>query len=194
MSSFSDRAANFISRNNPLKDPAFAQDASRALRFNNNYNYGPISILAAFAGSHLLLQHRIPMLFYGIDNMVYPRDDLRVHGERHVASGKITPEQLRRLKRWEAAHYNAVENLPIFVGTILSLQVAGVSNRLINRVAGVYLTARAAFAALYITVEDPSLAWLRIISWWTGNITCIYGMVQAAKVLNHGVATATTAL
>ena len=54
MSSITDRAANFISRINPLKDPGFAQDASRAL----NYNYGPISILAAFAGSHLLLQHR----------------------------------------------------------------------------------------------------------------------------------------
>lgn len=190
MSSISDRAANFISRNNPLKDPGFAQDASRAL----HYNYGPISILAAFAGSHLLLQHRLPMLFYGLDNNVYPRDDLKTNGEKAVASGKITPAELRRLKRWEAAHYNAVENLPIFVGTILSLQFAGVSNQLINRVAGTYLAARAAYAALYITVESESLAWLRTIAWWTGNTTCIYGLVQAAKKLNHRVASGTVAL
>lgn len=128
------------------------------------------------------------------DNNVYPRDDLRVNGEKHVASGKITPAQLCRLKRWEAAHYNAVESLPVFVGTILSLQIAGASNRLINRVAGTYLAACAAFAVFYITVEDPTLAWARTIAWWTGNITCIYGLVQAAKQLNHGVAAGTTAL
>lgn len=190
MSSISDRAAGFISRVNPLKDPGFAQEASRSL----HYDYGPISILAAFAGSHLLLQHRLPMVFYGIDNNVYPRDDLRVKGEAAVASGKLTPAQLRRLKRWEAAHYNAVENLPLFVGAILSLQFAGASNRLINRVAGVYLTARAAFAVLYITVENESLSWLRTLAWWTGNITCMYGLVEAAKKLNHGVGTGVPAL
>ncbi|SNX87612.1 uncharacterized protein MEPE_06322 [Melanopsichium pennsylvanicum] len=190
MSSITDRAAGFISRVNPLKDPSFAQDASRAL----HYNYGPVSILAAFAGSHLLLQHRLPMLFYGLDNNVYPREDVQINGEKAVASGKITPSQLRRLKRWQAAHYNAIENLPIFVASILSLQFAGASNRLVNRVAGVYLTARAAFAALYITVEDPSLSWLRTIAWWTGNVTCMYGLLEAAKRINHGVATGTTAL
>ncbi|GAK66707.1 uncharacterized protein PAN0_014c4930 [Moesziomyces antarcticus] len=190
MSSITDRAANFISRVNPLKDPGFAQDASRAL----HYNYGPISILAAFAGSHLLLQHRLPMVFYGLDNMAYPRDDLRVHGDKAVASGKITPKTLRRLKRWEAAHYNAVENLPIFIGTIVSLQLARAPNSLINRVAGVYLTARAAFAVLYITVESESLAWFRTLAWWSGNTTCIYGLIQAAKLLNKGVGTGTPAL
>ncbi|EST08666.1 Membrane-associated, eicosanoid/glutathione metabolism (MAPEG) protein [Kalmanozyma brasiliensis GHG001] len=190
MSSITDKAANFISRVNPLKDPGFAQDASRAL----HYNYGPVSILAAFAGSHLLLQHRLPMLFYGLDQNVYPRDDLRVNGEKHVASGKITQAQLRRLKRWEAAHYNAIENLPIFIGSILSLQFAGAPNRLINRVAGVYLSARAAFAALYIFNEDETLAYARTVAWWTGNITCIYGLVKAARFLNHGVAAGSPAL
>ncbi len=191
MSTITDRAANFISRNNPLKDPKFAQDASRAL----HYNYGPISILAAFAGSHLILQHRLPMIFYGLDSNIYPREDVQKNGEKAVASGKLTPAQLRRLKRWQAAHYNAIENLPIFVGTILSLQFAGASNRVINRVAGVYLAARAAFAVLYITVDESEpLAALRTAAWWTGNITCIYGLVQAAKKLNYGVGAGTTAL
>lgn len=190
MSSITDRAANFISRNNPLKDPHFAQDASRAL----HYNYGPISILAAFAGSHLLLQHRLPMLFYGLDNNVYPREDIQTNGEKAVASGKITSSQLRRLKRWQAAHYNAVENLPIFIGTVLSLQVAGASNKIINRVCGLFLAARAAHAGLYIALESEAGAWARTAAWWTGNITCLWGLTQAAKALNHGVASGTVAL
>ncbi|PWY97339.1 hypothetical protein BCV70DRAFT_202920 [Testicularia cyperi] len=190
-SNLTDRVTNFVERNNPLKNPKFAEEAERAV----HYNYGPISILAAFAGSHLILQHRIPKLFYGIDNNVYPREDLEGgNGEKLVAQGKITAKQLRRLKRWQAAHYNAVEHLPVFVGAILSLQFAGASNRLINRVAGTYLTVRTIYAGLYIGFETEAASMLRTIAWWSSNITCIYAFIEAAKKINHNVATGTTAL
>lgn len=185
-----DRVSGFVERNNPLKNASLVQDAERAA----HYNYGPISILAAFAGSHLLLQHRLPKVFYGIDNNVYPREDLGANGADLVASGKVTPQQLRRLKRWEAAHYNAVDHLPVFVGAILSLQFANVSNAIINRVAGTYLAARAAYAALYIGTESETGSYLRTAAWWTSNITCIYAFVEAAKTINHNVGRGTVAL
>ena len=113
----SNRVSSFVERNNPLKNANLVEEVERAA----HYDYGPISILAAFAGSHLLLNHRIPKAFYGVDNNVYPRADLRENGEKLVAQGKITAKQLRRLRRWEAAHYNALEHLPVFVGAIVSV-------------------------------------------------------------------------
>ncbi|EPQ28019.1 uncharacterized protein PFL1_04346 [Pseudozyma flocculosa PF-1] len=189
--SVSDRVSSFISHNNPLKSTSVHNELDRAAA----WNYGPVSILAAFAGSHLILQHRLPKLFYGVDDNVYPRQDL--HGdraERHVATGKLTRAQLNRLRRWEAAHYNSVDHLPVFVGAVLSLQLAGVPNRLTNRVCAVYLAARAAYAGLYITVESEGLSWLRTLAWWTSNLTCIYAFVESAKRINHNVGTGTVAL
>lgn len=191
MSKAVDKVSDFVSSVNPFASASAAQEFERAA----SYNYGPVSILAAFAGSHLILQHRIPKLFLGVDNNVYPREDLRgENGEALVASGKISRRTLARLRRWEAAHYNAVENLPVFIGAIVSLQLAGAANKTINRVAAVWLSSRLAFSVLYIAVEDKALSNLRTLAWWTSNVTSIWAFVHAAKRLNHNVGTGTVAL
>ncbi|KAN0063898.1 hypothetical protein ACQY0O_003504 [Thecaphora frezii] len=182
MSRITDRVSSFVSPSN--------------LERVASYNYGPISMLAAFAGSHLLLQARLPQLLrYGIDDNVHPRDNLLGESaERYLASGKVTPSQLNRLRRWEAAHYNAVENLPVFIGAVLSLQLAGAPNRIVNRVCAVWLAARAAYAGLYITIESPGLSWLRTASWWISNSSVLYAFYEAANRINHNVGTGTVAL
>lgn len=61
----------------------------------------------------------------GIDHNASPREDLTKYGETAVQAGKIDRTTLNRLKRQEAAHANAVEGFPFFVGasTFLSLSL-----------------------------------------------------------------------
>lgn len=52
----------------------------------------------------------------GLDHNTSPREDLNKYGEAAVQAGKVSRSTLNRLKRQEAAHANAVEGFPFFVG------------------------------------------------------------------------------
>ncbi|KAF2815519.1 uncharacterized protein BDZ99DRAFT_459370 [Mytilinidion resinicola] len=76
-------------------------------------------IILNFIFAYAALSSRGLKNAYKLDHNVSPREDVFKYGERAVASGKITQEQLNMLKRNEGAHANAAENFPMFVGSLL---------------------------------------------------------------------------
>ncbi|KAJ9638688.1 hypothetical protein H2204_004164 [Knufia peltigerae] len=149
-------------------------------------NNAPYHAIFNFLFAHVFLSSRLLKNIYGFDHNVNPREDVSRFGERAVQDGKITRKQLNMLKRNEAAHANAMEHFPMFVGSALFATVAKVPNDSINKACLVYSVARVLYAVLYLTVDNVKLSYVRSLTWWTSNFACIYLLWQSGKALNAG--------
>ncbi|KAI1765791.1 hypothetical protein GGR53DRAFT_489071 [Hypoxylon sp. FL1150] len=149
------RAASFV----PNNAPAY-------LGFHFIFAYGVMS-------SRTLKQ------YYGIDHNESPREDLAKYGEAAVRSGKITARQLGMLRRNESAHANAVENYTLLVAAMAFATFAGVESRYVNRAGLVYTFARIAYGLVYVLVEHPTWSQIRGLTWWTGNVSCLWLLWRA---------------
>lgn len=61
--------------------------------------------------------------------------------------------------------------------------IAGVSSETINRIGVWYTLSRVAYSLCYSYIESPGLSYIRSVAWWSGNISCITGLVLAGKKL-----------
>lgn len=147
-------------------------------------NYAPSFVIFQFIFAYGVLSSRTLKQYYGLDHNASPREDLKKYGDVAVREGKITQKQLDMLKRNEAAHANAVENFTLFTASVLFASLAGVKNQSINAAASVYTVARICYGVIYILIDHPLLSQLRGITWWTGNISCLYLLWQAGNKLN----------
>ncbi|KAF1990083.1 hypothetical protein K402DRAFT_349176 [Aulographum hederae CBS 113979] len=146
-------------------------------------SYTPHFIIGNFILAHALTSLRGTKILAGIDNNVCPREDLDRFGPAAVKSGKMTQAQLDTLKRRQAAHANAVENYPFFLGAMIFAELAGLEPAVVNRYAVVYTVIRTVYAVLYARVEKKVLSYLRSVCWWVGNITCFRLIWFAGKAL-----------
>ncbi|KAJ5808966.1 hypothetical protein N7474_010235 [Penicillium riverlandense] len=146
-------------------------------------NHASTLLLANWALAYVLMSTRAQKFFYGLDHNVMPRDDLSKYGEAAVQAGKLDRRTLNKLKRQEAAHANAQEGYPFFVAAILVSLYAGVDNKTINTIGVWYTASRLAFSLLYSYIETSPASYLRSVAWWSGNISCITGLVLAGKKL-----------
>ncbi|KAJ5660727.1 uncharacterized protein N7484_000099 [Penicillium longicatenatum] len=146
-------------------------------------NHAATLLLANWALAYGLMSTRLTKLYYGIDNNAAPREDLATFGEAAVKAGKLDRRTLNKLKRREAAHANAVEGYSLFVAAILTAAYAGVPTESINTIGVWYTLSRVAYGLAYTYIESKSLSYLRSVAWWSGNISCITGLVLAAKKL-----------
>ncbi|KAJ5162530.1 hypothetical protein N7492_007922 [Penicillium capsulatum] len=146
-------------------------------------NHGTTLLIANYVLAHALMSTRVTKFQYGLDHNVSPREDLQKYGDAAVQAGKLDRAALNRLKRREAAHANAIEGYPFIVATILAQMIAGVPNETINTIGVWYTLSRIAFGLCYAYIESPSLSYLRSVVWWSGNISCITGLVLAGKRL-----------
>ncbi|RYP26175.1 hypothetical protein DL767_008127 [Monosporascus sp. MG133] len=74
-----------------------------------------------------------------------------------------------RLLRCEAASANAQETLPLFMGSVLAANTAGVPAPVVNGLAAAYLGSRVAYNFVYVVLQDnPRFAVLRSIVWMAG--------------------------
>ncbi|KAJ5533697.1 hypothetical protein N7494_010249 [Penicillium frequentans] len=101
----------------------------------------------------------------------------------HYDPTPLDRRTLNKLKRQEAAHVNAVEGFSLFVAAILTAAYAGVPSETINTIGVWYTLSRIAYSLCYTYIEKKSLSCLRSVTWWSGNISCITGLVLAAKKL-----------
>lgn len=148
----------------------------------------PYHAIFNFLFAYVFLSSRMLKSSYGIDHNVNPREDLARFGEKAVQEGKITRKQLNLLKRNEAAHANAMEHFPVFVGSVLFAVVSKLNNETINRTCTVYSLARIVYAVAYLAVDKVQYSYIRSLAWWTSNFSCIYLLWQSGKALNSGVA------
>lgn len=86
------------------------------------------------------------------------------------------------LKRNEAAHANSVEGFPLLVAGLGIASVAGVSSRVINAAGLSYTLARIAYGGIYVLVDSPRWSQLRGLTWWWGNLSCLYLLWEAQRV------------
>ncbi|PYH97302.1 hypothetical protein BO71DRAFT_396286 [Aspergillus ellipticus CBS 707.79] len=133
--------------------------------------------------AHGVLSTRPAKRLYRLDHNVAPREDLSKYGDAAVQAGKISRTQLNRLKRQEAAHANAMEGLPLFVAAIVVALITGLPNETINGIGLWYTLSRVAFGLAYVGIESEAWSFLRSLLWWSGNISCITGLVLSGKRL-----------
>ncbi|KAI1742403.1 hypothetical protein F4680DRAFT_412121 [Xylaria scruposa] len=147
-------------------------------------NWAPGLLSWQFFFAYGLLSSRTLKQWYGIDHNSSPREDLAKYGDAAVRSGKITQKQLAMLKRNESAHANSVENYTLFVAAMGFATFAGVEPHLVNRAGLLYVVARFAYGAVYIFIDHDVWSQIRGITWWTGNISCLWLLYRAGAKLN----------
>ncbi|KAI1187526.1 hypothetical protein F5B17DRAFT_317379 [Nemania serpens] len=147
-------------------------------------NWAPGLLSWQFVFAYGLLSSRTLKQWYGIDHNASPREDLAKYGGEAVRSGKITQKQLAMLKRNESAHANSVENYSLFVAAMGFATFAGVEPHLINRAGLLYTTARLIYGFVYILIDDDVWSQLRGLTWWTGNLSCLWLLYRAGAKLN----------
>ncbi|KIX04780.1 uncharacterized protein Z518_05651 [Rhinocladiella mackenziei CBS 650.93] len=146
----------------------------------------PYHAIFNFMFAYVFLSSRLLKNSYGIDHNVNPREDITRFGEKAVHDGKITRQQLNMLKRNEAAHANAMEHFPVFIGSTLFAIVSQVPNVTINRVCTIYSAARVVYAMAYLSVENVRFSYIRSLAWWISNFSCIYLLWKSGQALNAG--------
>lgn len=60
---------------------------------------------------------------------------------------------------------------------------AGVPNETINKIGLWYTVSRVTFHVLYSYIERGPSSYLRSVAWWSGNASCITGLLLAGKKL-----------
>ncbi|KAI0172928.1 hypothetical protein GGR52DRAFT_428549 [Hypoxylon sp. FL1284] len=148
-------------------------------------NNAPAFLCFHFVFAYGVLSSRTLKQWYGIDHNASPREDLARYGDAAVRSGRITQRQLDMLRRNEAAHANAVENYALLVAALGFATFAGVEPRHVNRAGLVYTAARVAYGLVYVLVDHPLWSQVRGVTWWTGNISCLWLLWRAWGKLNE---------
>jgi uncharacterized MAPEG superfamily protein len=118
----------------------------------------------------------------GLDHNVDPRQDLGARADAVVSKGKLSRRELDRLRRWQAAHENAMENFPAYVAAIISAYLAGVPYATLNGLSVWYTASRVVHTFVYVLVETESWSYVRSLCWWSGNISCMTALGLAARV------------
>ncbi|KAF2867956.1 hypothetical protein BDV95DRAFT_501944 [Massariosphaeria phaeospora] len=70
-----------------------------------------------------------------------------------------------RFERAEAAHKNALESAPLFIGAVLAGTVVGLPAGFLNAAIGSYLGLRIVYTALYINVTTRKYSFARTLTW-----------------------------
>lgn len=83
-------------------------------------NFAATYLITNFFLAYVLLSTRGIKRYYRFDHNCSPREDISKYGEALVREGKLHRKVLDRMKRWEAAHANAVEGYSLFVAGVVS--------------------------------------------------------------------------
>ena len=71
----------------------------------------------------------------------------------------------------------------VLIESVLLSVVAGVPHKTINTIGVWYTVSRVAYSLCYSYIESLGPSYLRSVAWWSGNISCITGLVLAGKRL-----------
>ncbi|KAJ6035770.1 Membrane-associated eicosanoid/glutathione metabolism (MAPEG) protein [Penicillium herquei] len=149
------------------------------------HNYAATYLLVNWAFAYIVMSPRGSKIYYGVDNNVSPREDLRTLAEAAVRDGRLEQRVLDKLKREEASQANTIESYSLFVASMLSASFAGVPGETVNTIGIWYTVSRVAFSICYSHIETQSWSYLRSAAWWSGNICCATGLVLAARCCNR---------
>ncbi|KAF2094617.1 hypothetical protein NA57DRAFT_60642 [Rhizodiscina lignyota] len=95
----------------------------------------------------------------------------------------LPPETFAKYERAEAAHYNGMENLPLFAAAVILGNLAGLEKSAMDRFVGAFLALRAAYFVQYISNSKKEYTWIRTVLWMGSVALSIRTIVQAAKAM-----------
>lgn len=104
--------------------------------------------------------------------------------DTHQHYKKVCPAAVwARWERAEAAHNNALENAPLFIGTIIIGNVVGLSPDTLNIATGVALGLRLVYTLLYIGISKNKPSYARSMVWAGFVGTLVTVLIKAGNVV-----------
>ncbi|RYP21205.1 hypothetical protein DL765_002344 [Monosporascus sp. GIB2] len=100
---------------------------------------------------------------------IYDNENPRNYRDNIKNAQNIDMKTKNRLLRCDAAAANAHETLPLFMGSVLAANAAGVPTPTVNCLAAAYLASRATYNVVYVFLQDnPRFALARSLVWVAG--------------------------
>lgn len=95
----------------------------------------------------------------------------------------IPAEVYGRYSRAEAAHKNAMENLPMFIGAVLAGNMAKLNSQTLTNFVIAYTALRIVYTWLYISISKHNLSLWRTFVWYLTAILYVRIYVLAGMAL-----------
>ena len=97
---------------------------------------------------------------------------------RHLANGGSYADFGKQdssllIYRFSRAHINCIENLPLFIGVVVIIQIRDLSGTLINIFCTAYILLRIAHSIIHILNINPILRFGCLL----GQIICLFGLL-----------------
>lgn len=154
--------------------------------FLKNYN---LSILAIPAYFGLAVVPHAYAIFVATRGGKRQWDNANSKGQQHkqTLKEKLSPEELGRFERAEAAHANGMENLPVFataviLGNLAKLEQGGWGG--LNAFAGSFLALRVLYNVVYINNTSREVSAVRSLIWAATVGLCMRVIIKSAWALN----------
>ncbi|KAF7297473.1 hypothetical protein MIND_00981000 [Mycena indigotica] len=104
-----------------------------------------------------------------------------------VANDKAVPPAVAaRIQRLEGAHYNGMENFPLWASAVLAANYAGLDNRKVNTISLVYILGRVLYNYFYITQRTVTQSNLRSVVFFGILPLPVYLLISAASKVASG--------
>ncbi|KAI9884182.1 MAG: hypothetical protein M1823_004021 [Watsoniomyces obsoletus] len=121
------------------------------------------SIVAAFTLSAIPAAYSYGLLTISSRGRM---QNTRPRANLDALKGKIPDDVWKKCYRARCAHFNALENLPIFAAAVLGSRLGGLPIATVNGVALQYLGLRAIYTVLYINTTKDPYSFLRSAVWF----------------------------
>ncbi|KAH8804207.1 hypothetical protein DL96DRAFT_1631469 [Flagelloscypha sp. PMI_526] len=148
------------------------------------YSFHSISVAFLLTQVPHLMKAGAIIRILGRYNNLAPRTQIAFIEEK-VKEGKVSASSLARIKRLEACHINAMENLPLFVAAVLAGNFAGLDAQFMNASTGAYLLSRIAYTVFYTKQSTRAGAGARSLSWLFGIGLTLTILTRAAMALSE---------
>ncbi|KAF7763633.1 hypothetical protein Agabi119p4_8170 [Agaricus bisporus var. burnettii] len=113
-------------------------------------------------------------------NNVAPRGNVA-----KVAENKdVSPALAARIQRMEGAHYNGVENFPLWTAAVLMGNMAGLDHAYLNKMSLIFIATRVLYNQIYINQTNSFTSYIRTFT-FLGSISIpLTIMIKAANKMN----------
>jgi uncharacterized MAPEG superfamily protein len=158
--------------------------------FLTTHNLSILSIPAYYVLS--LLPHAYAIAIGSRGNPVkWDNRNPRGASQKAHLKSTLSPAAFSKFERAEAAHANALENVPMFASAVIIGNVAGLQQEGLhglNGFAGLWLGLRAAHTLSYVLIDDKRASYIRTALWVASIGLCFRVFGEAAKALGGKVA------
>ncbi|KAI0779161.1 hypothetical protein BC629DRAFT_594223 [Irpex lacteus] len=113
-------------------------------------------------------------------NNLQPRQNV----ERARSPSGLDKATADLVSRYEGAHLNGMENLPLWLAAILAGHFAGLSHRTLNYFSAAYISTRVLYNYVYVNQQTVAQSWARSALYFAGLSMPLTILVKSANRLH----------